>query len=203
MDTEKSRSGVVPSVLAALFWLGGLGAWSTSTILDRTRAWEGAPRQVWIAGAISITLAGVLTLVTMLRVQERIRPHRERMATTGIVLVGVGVLVTLLIAWALPIWMLLEGTGMLLFVLAIKGEGTLGTVTRIVFGSAFLIAFATMISLTTLKVGTPDTYGDYPAAWTSSAVVGTVLAAAALVGIATWLRGDSSVSSSGSDGATI
>ena len=203
MDTKRSRSGVVPSVLAALFWLGGLGAWSTATILDRTRVWEGAPQQAWIAGAISITLAGVLTLVTMLRIRERIRPHRERLATTGVVLVGLGALVTLLVAWALPIWMLLEETGMLLFVVAIKGRGTLGTGTRTMFGSAFLIAVIAMISLTTLEFGTPDVYGDYPAAWTSSTVVGTVLAAAALGGVATWLRRDSSVSSFGSDKATI
>lgn len=51
-----------------------------------------------------------------------------------------------------------------------------------------LIGAITFFVLTTMKVGTPDTYGDYPLAWGFGLGVGLIIAAGGLFGMGRWLN---------------
>ena len=143
---------------------------------------------VYLVWTVSILAAGVLTFVATLGLRQR-HSTAGTLGTVGVVILGIGVLVGI-VAWAIPGWMLLQGVGMLLVVLAIRSEGLVPRPASLAYGSGMLIGVATHVVLTLMKVGTPDRYGDFPVAWRSGITVGLIIVAAGLAGIGTWLRSE-------------
>lgn len=171
-------------------WIGAAGwlvvpiAWETSRILERTREWEGSPRAAYLVGAAAALAAGALMF--SLVIVSTASVTRSKQIWLGIGLVGLGLVVSVIAGWAIPVWATLYGVGMLLIV----ASGCVGTPGRII-GAALLASTAVFLVLSSLEVGAVDSYGDYPAAWSSATWVGTLGAG---LGMAVWARTDAGVS---------
>ena len=162
-------------LIAAVLWLAVPMAWGVATILDRTRVWEGSPAQAWMIGWAALIGAGGLTLWTVVRTIDRSRVPAT-LVIAGYVAYGLGLAVSIVAGWALPVWMTLFGIALLLFA---NGMGNLRRVSQFV-GGAMLFGVVSQVALTLLKIGTPDSYGDYPIALTTSTLIATLGAAAGL-----------------------
>jgi hypothetical protein len=105
-------------------------------------------------------------MLVMLKVE--VIPSRSRLRNAGIVALGLGILVTIPMFWAVPVWASLYGVAMILFAASTRGERGGASV----FAGAMIVAIVSLFALTALEVGTPDpTYGDYPIAWATSFTV--------------------------------
>ncbi len=162
--------------LGAGAWLIVPAAFGWATVLDRTRSWDGSPQMTWIVGWVALMLGGAMLLVTVLRA----KPDSERrsLIRAGIVFLFLGLAMSALAGWAIVLWTTLYGVGLILFAWGARSQPVAWFM-----GATFLAATAALIILTLLKVGTPDSYGDYPIAWTTAYVVGALGAA---VGMALW-----------------
>lgn len=149
---------------------------------------EDSETTVYFIWSASILVAGVLTFIATLGLRRR-QEKLGGLGTTGVVILGAGVIVSL-ISWAIPLWMTIEGVGMLLVVLSIRPIGVAPRAPLFAYGSGMLIGAIIFFVLTSMKVGTPDSYGDYPLAWVIGLVVGLLIVAGGLFGIGRWLNSD-------------
>ena len=174
MSVQDTKFNAV-AIIAAILWLAIPVTWSTASILDRTRAWEGSPQQFWMIGWAALVVAGVLTLWMVVRRFDRTH-NSSSFVAAAFAIYGLGLAASVIVGWALVVWMTLYGAALLMFA---GGMGNLRRVTRFV-GGAMLAGVAAQIILTMMKLGTPDSYGDYPIAWTTSMYIATVAAAIGL-----------------------
>lgn len=166
-DSTPARIGVVA-------WLLVPAMWSISILLERTREFEGSPQAFWFLGAASLIVASAMTGYLALKTTEPVRSGRTKI---GLGLLSMGMLVSVVAAWAIPIWTGLYAAGLLLVGMASGNRSAL------FMGTALAIATVSFFVITALKVGTPDEFGDYPAAWAIATYVATVGAA---LGMAIW-----------------
>ena len=171
--SETRRTKNIYATIATIAWLAVPALMGTATILDRTQRWEDSPMAFYLIGALLLALAGVFTFLAILR-HTRAGVANRGTLITGYVFYGLGFAVTVLVAWAAPVWMILYGIALLLVASAV---GRIRPAIRFM-GLAMLAAVAAQIGLTALKVGTPDSYGDYPVAWTTALLIATLGAAA-------------------------
>ncbi len=138
--------------------------------------------------SINVVVAGALTLVATIGLRRRLG-GLGGLGMAGVIVLGLGVVVSF-ITWATMLWMAVEGVGMLLIALAAWPIRLAPRPATIAYGSGMLLGAITWGVLTALKVGTPDSYGDYPVAWNTGFIIGIVIVAAGLLGIGLWLRGE-------------
>jgi hypothetical protein len=163
-----------PARISAAAWLVVPIAWSVSIVLDRTREWEGFPQQIWVIGWLALIVAGVMQLIAVVRAT---RQSRGVSIWAGIGLLGLGLAASVVVAWAVVIWAPLYAVGMLLVGAAARNRVALLT------GAGFAMATVAFFVLTTLAVGRPDSYGDYPTAGVAALLIATVGAA---LGMLVW-----------------
>jgi hypothetical protein len=202
-----------PNVLAAVYAstdTGGLAVPTTFTIRAGTFAlvsagfWLAAAAIVAFGGmftddwqaaylvfSVAVLVAGVLGLLTVIGVSSRLG-GLGLVGMIGIVVTGVGIFVSLA-AWALSLWMGLQGIGLLVFGLAALRTGIVPKWSTLFTSSGFLIGAIIWMVATAAKIGEPDAYGDYEAAWDIGAVVGMAIVAIGLIGWGVWLRNEESV----------
>jgi len=157
--------------MAAIAWIVVPVAWGLSTLLENDGGGD-AFTALSALGWAALIAAGVLTLLLMLRVDPI--PSRSRAYQTGLVAFGLGILVTIPMFWAVPVWAGLYAVAMVLFALSTFRERA----ASLVIAGAMVVGVGSLYLLTALEVGTPDpTYGDYPIAWTTSFTVAAVGAA--------------------------
>jgi hypothetical protein len=142
--------------------------------------------------SIVVLVAGVLTVIAMVGVGRRVG-GLGALGLIGVVVACIGVLFSI-VAWAIPLWMGLQGFGLLLIGGAVLRAGTVVPRTAVVLSSvAFLSGPVVFIILDALEVGWQDSYGDYPLAWIISTGVAVALMAVGLVGVGMWLRAEEPV----------
>jgi hypothetical protein len=139
--------------------------------------------------AAMVLAASVLGLLAMVGVSKRLG-GLGRSGMAGLVITGVGVAAAGIIAWALPLWMGLMGLGMLMFGLAVLRTTAAPKWGTLLVSSGFVIGVITFIIANAAKVGDRDVWGDYPTAWTISAVVGMAIVGLGFVGWGLWLRNE-------------
>ena len=174
------RGGPVIWTLGAAAWLVGPLALNASSMLEQTRDWEGLPLTVYLIGSLAIVLGGVAILLAILKGGDR-EAFGVR-SWVGVALVAVALVISGIATWAIPIWTGLYGVGLLV----IASSGVFRSAGRFL-GVSFLAALAMQITLTQLEVGTQDSYGDYPLAWTVAFWVAGVGGA---VGMGLWARSE-------------
>jgi hypothetical protein len=155
----------IPARIGAAAWFVVPVAWSISVVLDRTREWEGLPQFLFMVGVLALVVAGVTQLVMVLRAS---RPVRTASTRAGLAFLGLGLAASVAVGWAVFVWLALYAVGMLLV-----GAGSRSRVVSLI-GVGFGTGAAAFVLLTILKVGRPDSYGDYPIAWVGSFLIGTV-----------------------------
>lgn len=153
---------------AAVAWLVVPAAWGLSTLLEDDGGGD-TFSVLGVLGWAALVAAGVLTMLVMLKVDAI--PSRTRFYQAGIVTLGLGILVTIPMFWAVPVWAGLYAIAMILFAISTRRERG----ATLLMAAAMVVGIASLFVLTALKVGTPDPmYGDYPIAWFTSFSVAAV-----------------------------
>lgn len=162
------------SLAGAVAWLVLAVAWQASSILDQGRDWEGLPQAAFLLGAVGLLIGGLALIVVALNPTGP--APRPWLRAGGLVLLAVGLVVTVIAGWAVPIWTAALGLAML----ALASSGALRSAGWII-GTALTAASASWFILSALEVGTADSYGDYPIAWTAATWIAAVGSASGLV----------------------
>jgi hypothetical protein len=189
------RGGIaVPTTFtkrAGLLALTAGGFWLLAGMLEV--AIDGESWQIYYYGfSLAVLVAGVLTVIAMVGLGKRVGGLGS-VGLIGVIVTSVGVLLSV-VAWAAPLWMSVQGIGLLLIAIAVLRAGT--TVPRVgvmLTASAFLIGPIVFFALDALEIGWQDSYGDHPLAWIISGIVGFVLMAAGLFLTGRWLRAEDPV----------
>ena len=108
----------------------------------------------------------------------------------GLIIHGIGVAATLILAWAISFWMTVQGVGLLFVALAILPLRVAPRLPTIAYGSGMLLGSIAFAIARALEAGSPDEWGDYPVAYMIGGLVGFTILAAGLLGIGLWLRGE-------------
>ena len=108
--------------------------------------------------SVALLLAAVSTVTLAALVSRHSRRPRLRIA--GLVVGGFGCAVAV-VAWALPVWMVLLGVG---FAMIGFASGTVGGRVLAVLAAAQMMAVAVLIAGIEAEVGRRDEWGDDPAA---------------------------------------
>lgn len=195
VPTEFTKTAGAFALAASGLWLASLAIIWLGKFADDFDTW------IYLVWSASILVAGAFTFVATLGLRQRHETFR-RSGTVGLVILGFGVVLSI-ISWALPLWMTVQGVGMLLVSLAILPKRVAPRAASVAYGSGMLIGAILFGVLTAMKVGTPDQYGDYPLAWDIGITVGLGIVAAGLLGIGIWLRGEQPTSVERSDQALI
>jgi len=183
MSTGFSNAAGTLTLAASGLWLVALLIFGLG--LGFAEDFDTAVYLIWSAATLA---AGVLTLIATLSLRQR-RGNLGGLGTTGVVVLGIGVVVSVL-TWATPLWMTIQGVGMLLVALSMRKDSVAPRTALFAYSSGMLIGAITFFVLTTLKVGTPDSYGDYPLAWGFGLAVGLIITVGGLLGIGRWLNNE-------------
>jgi hypothetical protein len=183
--TFTTRTGLFALVAGAL-WLFGSVVYLLTMISDEGDAlgW-----QAYYAVFSAVVLAaGVLTVLSIIGVSKR-SGGLGLIGMVGLVIVGLGVALSI-VAWAMPLWMGVQGVGLVVFASAALMNGTAPKRPTMLTASGFIIGVAVFIVLNAAKVGATDSYGDQPLALGIGGGLGMVIVAAGLIGWGRWLRAE-------------
>lgn len=179
------RAGTTSLIAGGLWIAAGL-------IYLLTRALDGEGGNDWqiyyaVFSAV-ILAAGVLTILAMVGVNKR----SGGLGFLGMIGLGVAVVGVAgsIVAWAIPFWMGLQGAGLLLFGIAAMRNGTAPKLATLFTTFGFAVGIVAFTALNAAKVGSVDSYGDYPLAWSIGAAIGMAIVAIGLIGWGRWLRAE-------------
>jgi hypothetical protein len=170
------------ALAAAFFWLAAAAVYVFSE--EFSDSWEVS----YLLFSAAILIAGVLGLLAAIGMSKRLGGLGV-LGMTGLVITGIGVFVSI-VAWALPLWMGLQGLGLLLLGIAVLRTGIAPTWSTVFTSSGFTLGIIAFIVANAAKIGDPDEYGDYRIAWEIGAIVGMVVVAIGLIGWGMWLRSE-------------
>ena len=146
VPTEFTKTAGAFALAASGLWLASLAIIWLGKVADDFDTW------IYLVWSASILVAGAFTFVATLGLRQRHETFR-RSGTVGLVILGVGVVLSI-ISWALPLWMTVQGVGMLLVVLAILPKRVAPRAASVAYGSGMLIGGVLFGVLTAMKVGT-------------------------------------------------
>jgi hypothetical protein len=197
MPTTFTKSAGRFAIVSAAAWIVGLVAVAIAAGLPDATGVE--PDQFvangqtisFIIGAMSLLAAGGLMFVTMIGLYQR-HGSLGILGLVGLGITGLGVL-TLLIAWAFPLWMTLIGFGVLLFAISLLRRDMSPRIWTLVWGGGMALGATTWWVLRLLEFGDPDQWGDYPLAVAFALPIGVVIMAIGLIGMGRWLHSEEPV----------
>lgn len=187
------RAGTFALAAAAL-WLFAATSYVLGDALDN---WNDVDYYIFSA---AVLVAGVLGLLAMIGVGKRLG-GLGTIGMVGLIITGLGVLVSIL-AWAVPVWMGVQGVGMLVFGIAVLRSNIAPKWATLLVSSGFVIGTIAWYIGVAAEVGERDSYGDYPVAFQIATVLGTVLVAVGLIGWGLWLRSEEPVDIGSDDDST-
>jgi len=154
-------------------------AWSMVAVSD---VWSTVRDGDWVASytvfSMSLLVAAIVSVWIVATLTSRARHPRVRMV--GLVVAGFGCVVSI-VAWALPLWMVVLGFGFALIALSVGSPVRRGIAC---LSAAQLVGTPVLIVAIENEVGTPDSYGDYPAAGSIALVVTAAITILGLVQLA-------------------
>ncbi|GMQ86794.1 MAG: hypothetical protein BMS9Abin07_2391 [Acidimicrobiia bacterium] len=183
MPTKFTNTAGLAAIVASVLWLA-----AAATLLFAEAVvseWEGA-YLIYVAFIVS---ASAMTLTTTAGLRER-HGGLGALGLAGLIIVGVGVAATVIIGWAMPFWMTIQGVGYLFVALAVLPLRVAPRLPIIGYGSGLLIGAIAFGIARTMEVGSVDEFRDYPVAYEIAGVVGFTIIAAGLLGIGLWLRSE-------------
>lgn len=157
-----------------------------SELADRASGrWEGPPQLLFMVGSALMMISAALTTVLVVALVER-HGGLGIVGSVGIGLAALGAMATF-VSWFYPGWVSLMGLGAVVMAIAIHRRSLSPRWPTILFGSAWLVAAGLTLTLDVLGVGTPDQWGDNRTAILAGLTAGSVVYAAALVGLGRWM----------------
>lgn len=182
VPTQSTHRAGLYALTSAGLWLGAAATYSLMTILENQ--W-----QIFYALFAAMTLAaGVLGLMTMRSVTARLGGLGVA-GKVGIAITALGVALSL-VAWAVFLWMAVQGIGYLIFGIAVLRRDVAPTTSTRLITSAFAVGAIVYLLANLAKVGWRDSYGDYPLAWGIGTATGLLIITAGFTGWGTWLRSE-------------
>ena len=182
VPTRTTRRAGTFAFIAAGAWLAAAGAYALETIFaDQWQVYYGVFSALILVG-------GVFTLLTMVGLGKRL----GGLGSVGIValaIAGLGAAASL-VAWAIPLWMGLQGIGYLIFATAVRSRDTAPRPSTLAVAMGFVIGVGVFMVANLAKIGWTDSYGDYPLAWVIGAATGFLILGSGLIGWGTWLRSE-------------
>lgn len=195
--SHASRAAGVVAGAAAAAWLlvGLIGA--IGVLAD-----DGDSFVAYVLLALAVALAGVLSLSAACLVWSRHGRALGALGVAGLAALSLGVLLTVAVAWAVPVWMALQGLGLVLFALALLRHGQAPVAPTVVLGASLLAGLGTFALVGAMGWGEVDSYGDRPMAVAAGLAVGGLLMSVGLAGLARWLRSEQPAELWGAPAAT-
>ncbi len=186
MPTTFTKRAGTFALVSAGFWLAGALSYLFMTLTD-TAEWQLA----YMALSAFILIGGVLGLLAMIGISKRM----GGLGTIGMIGFGIAMfgVFTSLVAWAVFLWMSVQGVGYLVFGYAVLRRDAAPRLPTLLVSSGFMVGSIAFVVANLLKVGWRDSYGDYPLAWAIGTVSGIVIFAVGLIGWGTWLRSEEPV----------
>jgi len=182
VPTRTTRRAGTFAFIAAGAWLAAAGAFALeTTFTDQWQTYYGVFSALILVG-------GVFTLLAMVGIGKRLG-GLGAVGMIGLAIAGLGVAASL-IAWAIPLWMGLQGIGYLVFASAVRSRDTAPRPSTLAVASGFIIGVAVFVVANLAKIGWTDSYGDYPLAWAIGAATGLLILGGGLIGWGTWLRSE-------------
>lgn len=187
MPTTFTRQAGRLALAAAALWLLATVLIGLSTWFDPD-GW--LPLYLAIMG--TVTIAGTFGVIALVGLGNRLG-GLGAVGLSGIVIAGLGVLASFVVTWAVPLWMPMQGVGLLLVALAARRSAEVPQLGLLAVGSAFLLGTMAFAVGNMTEVGWRDQWGDYPVAWFAGAGIGALVLAAGLLIIGRWLAGEEPV----------
>lgn len=187
MPTTFTKSAGLMGIVAGGLILGLPLAWTVAMISeDRSGSWNWPESVLFMIGAIMLAGAAALALILMIGLGRR---HGGLGGTgaIGLALAGLAIPAAVIMGWFIWGWGVLLGTAMLLHAVALWRRDVAPRVMLPAFGLGMFIGLAVFFTLTELKVGSPDEWGDYPLAAAFGIWTMTAISAAGLIGLGRWL----------------
>lgn len=169
MTTNVLRPAII---LGACAWLGVAGYGISTAITESGDGW----RIGYALFTVALVLGSACTVLIVAVASHD--GNRPRLRMAGLVVSGLGCVVSAMAAWALPVWMTLFGAG---FALVCVAAGTARWTQLAVLAAAHLIAIGVLIAGIEAEVGHRNEWGDYPAAGGIALVVVATITVAAIV----------------------
>lgn len=184
MPTKFTNTAGTAALAAAILWVAAgvtlLLPWEVIGDWD-TRAYF-----IYVAFIVG---ASAMTLMTSAGLRER-HGGVGALGLAGLIIAGVGVVAVLIIGWAMPFWMTIQGVGYLFVALAVLPMRVAPRVPIIGYGSGLLFGSIAWAIARAMELGSVDQWDDYPLAYEIGGTVGFVILAAGLLGIGLWLRSE-------------
>ncbi len=182
VPTKFTKTAGTAAVAGAALWAAAVAYFAMAGQLDS----EWLP--VFLVFMILVVAAGVMTMMTSIALRER-HGGLGPLGLAGLIILGGGLAFSFIAAWAVPFWLAAQGVGMLFIAVAMWPLGLAPRPATIAYGTGHIIGTIGFAVIRFLEVGTPDQWGDYPAAGIGAAV-GVVITASGLLGIGLWLRSE-------------
>ncbi len=186
VPTKFTKTAGLAALVAAALWLGAILFGGVYVLLDT----EALPPWLVLVGLV--VGASAMTLMATAGLRER-HGGLGVLGMAGLIILGIGVAATLIIVWAIPLWMTVQGVGLLFVALAVLPMRVAPRLPTIAYGSGMLLGAMAFAVARAMEVGSVDEYGDYPLALAIGLGVGLGITAAGLFGLGWWLRGEEPV----------
>lgn len=183
VPTRTTRRAGTFAFIAAGSWLAAAGVYALETIFDNDQ-WQG----YYAVFSALILIGGVFTLLAMVGLGKRLG-GLGAVGTIALAVAGLGVAASV-VAWAVPLWMGLQGIGYLVFASAVRSRDAAPRPSTLAVASGFVIGVAVFVVADFAKIGWTDSYGDYPLAWAIGALAGLLILGGGLIGWGAWLRSE-------------
>jgi hypothetical protein len=181
------RAGTLALAAAAL-WLVAVAVNWFDTVRDS--GGDDSDWYVWyIVWTALVGAAGVLGVFVMIALGKR-HGGFGAAGLIALVITSLGVLFSIGVAWASPAWMAVIGIGYLITGIKVWIGGLAPKASTALFSMGMLLGVGAFIVADALKIGTPDSYGDYPVSWIVGHAVGFGLTALGLIGLGLWLKNE-------------
>lgn len=189
--TTTIRAGTL-ALTSAAFWLISAGVVSLALFGDRSGDGSDAWHGVYVLLAASVGIAGVLSILVLVALGKR-HGGFGTPGMVGLVLATVGVVISIGITWASPMWMGILGIGYLTLGISMYARDIAPKAGSVLLSVGMLIGTAAFFIVEAAELGWTDSEGNYPLAWIISEMTGFILTGLALLILGLWLRSESPV----------
>ena len=185
VPTQFTKRAGVGLVVSSALWMLGFAGLFWSSVLDRTRPWEGMPQVAYTIGATGLGVAAILYVIGIAALNRR---HGGTLGAYGRAAFWLGIPTAFVIqaAWAWGVWSTGFAIVGILLALGLTGAGLAPRPASILIGLGALLTPAVlwMFQLS----GTDLSLGDGPA--TVGVIAGVAIFAAGLFQVGQWLRSE-------------